>query len=822
MFNNKDINKYGVTRTKSSTAAADDEFAVSAGATAKSIFGMIWKLFLTLFVTLVIAGCIVLFAVGKYVWSQRNTEIAALSSFKMNQSSTVYVDDGSGNYTEYMKFYATENRSWVDFADIPDSMKNAMVAIEDKRFYEHHGVDWRTTFGAVVKMATGKGGAGGSTLTQQLIKNITKDDEVSINRKIREIFSALNLEKKYSKDEILEYYLNYVYFGSGCNGVQAAAQTYFGKDIKDCDIAECAAIAGITQNPYAYTPMIFPENNKARQQVVLGEMYSQGYITKQEYDDAMAESENMKWAFSFVSTTGELDAEEENDDTDGVWNWYIENMYYEMIDSIAEQMNISRSYAAQMITNGGLEIYSCLNEDIQSNIEKIFTQTSYDLIDDSSMQFGYYMMDYSGKILAIVGSRYTKNANLLTNRATQTTRPAGSSFKPISVYALGLETNTITYGSVLKDQGIVGYFDDGTAGPNNFSGTYTGYMNVDTAIEISQNAPAAQLCQELTTQSCYEFLTDKLHFTTLDAAVDQYSLSALAIGGLYNGVTVEEMTAAFQIFGNGGVYNKPYSFYYIKDNSGNIIVDNRNNVGERAISEDNATIMNKLLQNVIYGNNGTGYQTKIDGWTIYGKTGTTDDYSDVWFVGGTPIAVAGCWAGYDMPSTVSTDTAAKTMWRQAMLYMTENYGYNYSTDFTYSDNVEYKYFCRDSGLIASSYCTNVAGGWFSSSNLPDVCNAGSDHLHYNKTSTVAYATATPDPNATATPDPNATETPDPTIEPDPTYEPDPTIEPDPTYEPEPDPTYEPEPDPTTEPEPDPDPDSSDDYYPDEDDVVAVG
>ena len=815
MFNNKDINKYGVTRTKTSTAAADDEFAVSAGATAGSVLSMVWKLFITLFVVLVIAGCVVLFSIGKYIWSQRNTEIASLSSFKMNQSSTVYVDDGSGNYTEYMKFYASENRSWVDFADIPDAMKNAMVAIEDKRFYEHNGVDWKTTFGAVVKMVTGQGGAGGSTITQQLIKNVTKDDEVSINRKIREIFSALNLEKKYSKDEILEYYLNYVYFGSGCNGVQAAAQTYFGKDIKDCDIAECAAIAGITQNPYAYTPMLFPENNKTRQQTVLGEMYSQGYITKDEYDAAMEESENMQWAFSLVSTTGENDAEEEEETDDGVWNWYIENMYYEMIDSIASTQNVSRSYAAQLITNGGLEIYSCLDEDLQTNIEKIFTQTSYDLIDDSSMQFGYYMMDYSGKVLAVVGSRYTKNANLLTNRATQTTRPAGSSFKPISTYALGIESGTITYGSVLKDQGIVGYFDDGSAGPNNFSRTYTGYMNVDKAIEVSQNAPAAQLCNELTTTACYDFLTNKLHFTTLDAAVDQYSLSAIAIGGLYNGVTVEEMTAAYQIFGNGGVYNEPYSFYYIKDSDGNIIVDNRDKVGERVLTEDNATIMNKLLQNVVYGTNGTGYQTQIDGWTIYGKTGTTDDYSDVWFVGGTPICVAGCWAGYDMPSSVSVDTAAKTMWRQAMLYMTENYGYNYNTDFTYSSGVEQKYFCRDSGLLASSSCSNVALGWYSTSNMPDTCNGGSDHSHSSYSSSSSYSTTTA--TASPSPDPNATATPDPD---EPVIDPDTTVEPDVTEEPyEPDPTIEPEPDVTEEPYV---PDDTDPVIPDDSDEEVVG
>ncbi|MDO4459030.1 MAG: transglycosylase domain-containing protein [Clostridia bacterium] len=744
MIGNKDINKYGETRTRTSTAAADDAFAVSAGATAKSLGSMVWKLFLTIFTILTIAGFIVLFTVGKFVWSMRNTEIASLSTFKLSESSRVLVDDEFGNPKEYMKFYAYENRTWVDFAQIPDAMKNAMVAIEDKRFYDHNGVDWRTTVGAAVKLATGQGGAGGSTLTQQLIKNITKDDEVSITRKLREIFTALNLEKKYSKDEILEYYLNYVYFGSGCNGIQAAAKTYFGKDIWDCSIAECASIAGITQNPYAYTPMIFPENNKDRQQIVLGEMYSQGYITKEEYDDAMLESENMNWAFSFHSSTGEYDAEEEDDDENGVWNWYIENMYYEMVEAISEEMNISTSYAANMVNNGGLEIYSCLNEGIQSGIEKVFTSKSYDLIDDPSIQFGFFMMDYSGKELAVVGSRYTKNANLLTNRATQTTRQAGSSFKGISVYPAALDNGTITYGTVVKDQPIEGYFDDGQPGPNNFDGLFQGYLNVDQALEISQNAPAAQICKALTPQYCYNFLTQRLHFTTLDPAIDQYSLSALAIGGLYNGVTVKEMTAAYQIYGNGGNYYKPYSFYYIKDSMGEIIVDNRNKVPSRALSEENATIMNRLLQNVVYGYNATASQVQIPGWTIYGKTGTTDDFSDTWFVGGTPFAVAGCWAGYDMPSTLPLSTAAKTMWRVSMEWMIDNYGYNYPTDFTYSDYVEQEYFCRDSGLIASYACYNMAVGYYSTSNKPAVCNAGTDHTKYNRVATYSAVT-TPDP-----------------------------------------------------------------------------
>ena len=247
---------------------------------------IIRKVLLTLFTVCMITGIIVSFSVVSFIYSMKDESIDYdLHKLKLNYTSFIYVNgegDDPNNPVEYQALYSGENRVWVDFSEIPEYMKDAIICIEDKRFEEHHGVDWIRTGGAILNLFTGNGDMyGGSTLTQQLIKNLTGDNDVSLTRKVKEIFRALNLEKKYTKDEILCAYLNVVNFGSGCNGVQAAANLYFGKDIQDCDLAECAAIAGITQNPYKYTPLLHPEANKERQQTVLTEMYNQGAVTKQ-------------------------------------------------------------------------------------------------------------------------------------------------------------------------------------------------------------------------------------------------------------------------------------------------------------------------------------------------------------------------------------------------------------------------------------------------------------------------------------------------------------------------------------------------------------
>ena len=267
-----------------------------------------------------------------------------LKAKSMNQTSRIYIqNEDTKEFKEFQKLYDTENRIWVDNQDIPQAMKDAVVAIEDKRFFDHNGVDWGRTLSAVANLATGSDSYGGSTITQQLIKNITDDNEVSITRKLREITKALKLEQEYTKDQILEAYLNVVNFGNNCQGVESAAQLYFGKSIKDCSIAECAAIAGITQNPSRWNPLVFPENNKERREIVLNEMYDQKKISKDEFDAAMKESATM----TFV---GWQASDDDNDDDEAdVQNWYIDQVFRDLQKDIAEYYNISESAASSKL-----------------------------------------------------------------------------------------------------------------------------------------------------------------------------------------------------------------------------------------------------------------------------------------------------------------------------------------------------------------------------------------------------------------------------------------------------------------------------------------
>lgn len=816
MLDKKDINKYNTRSTKVPSVASEDELSISAGATAKTLGSMVWKIVLTIFIVLAISGFLVLLSVGSFIWSLRNEEIPSLSAIKLDFSSTVYVKNSKGKDVEYMNFHNTENRTWVPYADIPQAMKDAQVAIEDKRFYDHKGVDWYTTFGAAFKLATGDGGAGGSTLTQQLVKNVTGNKEVSILRKLKEIFSALNLEKTYTKDEILEYYLNLVNYGSGANGVQAAANMYFGKDIIDCSIAECAAIAGITQNPYSLTPMLFPENTKARQLLVLKAMYEQEKISKAEYDEAVKEADNMKYSFK-KSETGKK--EETTLDSNSVWNWYIETLFSDVLEDLQKETNISETLASDKIYKGGLQIYCAMDPAVQAGVEKII-RNSEELIGDERIQMGFTLLDYDGRVQAIVGSKDTKKANRLFNYAKYGSRQPGSSIKPLSVYAPALEMGKITYGTVLKDQPIPNYYRDGTGGPQNYSKTYRQYMNVDLAIEMSQNAPAAHVLDDIGAQNSFDFLTEKLHFTTLIAGGDQNDVnrSSLATGGMTYGVTTEEMAAAFQVFGNGGNYYKPYTYTHVVDHDGNTILDNRDQVPTKVMSEVNANIMNKLLHRPLIGSEGTADELYRDDLDIFGKTGTTDAYYDLWFAGGTPYGVAAIWNGYEYPAELSTEESNKIMWKAVIDYMWENHwSKQEERSFQYSEDMVSRTFCRSSGLLAGNGCGNTSEGWYDVNNQPRVCNGGSDHTKNGSAAVSASPSpskkpdVTPKPTEKPTEPPNTAEPTDTPVEtPPPTEEPPVVVTPTPTDTPveTPPPTETPTatPSPTDEPPPE---DSSD-------------
>lgn len=627
---------------------------------------------------------------------------------KLQLTSMIYIMDENGKMKEYNKAFSSENRIWVDFNDMPQHMKDAIIAIEDKRFYEHCGVDWIRTGGAIFNLAIGRGSYGGSTLTQQLIKNLTEENEVSLTRKVKEIFRALNFERDFSKDEILEAYLNVVNFGSGCRGVQAAANKYFDKDIKDCSIAQCASIAGITQNPAAYNPLIHPENNQERRETVLYEMFSQGKLTQQEYVESMEESKKMEFS---TKTKGE-----ENIANVPIRNWYTEALFKDIIEDLTAKYKISKASAQDILFKQGLKIYCAVDEKAQAMAEKVIATDSL-MPSDKNLELGYIMMDYDGRVLASIGSRSKKTGNMLFDRANFARRQAGSCIKPISVYAPAIDIGLYNYGSTVKDEPLPNFYGNGKPGPNNWYRSYKGNVSLVWAIQQSANAPAAQVLQELTYQKSFDFLTKKLGFKNLDAE-DRTSGGALALGGLHGGVTVREMTAAFQIFGNGGMYNKPYTYFYVLDRNGKVLLDNRDRIGTRAISTQTAVIMNKLLRQVIVA--GTGRGADIENWEVIGKTGTTNDDKDSWFVGMTPRAVAGIWIGYDSPKRIRETSYAKKIWKEIMVRYLDGKS---TKTYDFDQNVKECQYCVESGEIAiPGVCPSTAVGYFANNNMPKTCS----------------------------------------------------------------------------------------------------
>ncbi len=688
----------------------------------KGVLSALLKVLLTLLLVLFVAGVIVCFNVFFYLM-----ELAAqpsgidLDARSLNLSSFVYVqDEETGEFYEYETLYGTENRVWVDYNEMPKAMVDAIVSIEDKRFYDHNGVDWLRTGEAMLNLAGGDDSFGASTLTQQLIKNLTEDDEVSINRKIREIIKALKVEKEYTKDEIIEAYLNVVNFGGSCQGVQAAAQRYFGKDISDCSIAECAAIAGITQNPSKWDPLVYPENNYLRREDVLYAMHNLGKITDEEYEAAMVESENMTFR-DYSSDTEEEDATPIN-----VQNWYFDELVYDLSEDLAEYYNISTSAAMDKIYSEGLKIYCAMDVDAQKMIEK--EALSIDKTSNPDLEIAMTLMDYTGRVIATVGSSNTKDGNLVFDRATMSVLQPGSSIKPVVAYAKAVDNRQLHWSSVVSDQALESWvYADGTNGPNNwynYNHKY-GLFLVD-AIEWSSNCCAANTVITIGgPAAAYSHGTSYLGFEHLNEEEDKYNTAAFSMGGMNGGVTVREMAAAYTYIGNGGMHYEPYTYYYVTDRNDKIIIDNRNNIPIQAYSAETASIMNRLLNyNVNNCAHTTAWNARVTGWEIAGKTGTTNDDKDSWFCGGSPYATLAIWTGFDDPHRIyspGTAVAAKTFSKVMSQYL-EDKEYK---EFDLSDNIEELEYCTHTGKLASEDCTETAMGWFSKTYQPSECTSHS-------------------------------------------------------------------------------------------------
>ena len=670
-----------------------------------------------------------------------------LSAYTLNENSVIYYrDKDTGLYTELTTLVGDVNSEWVDFEQIPQYLKDAVVAIEDKRFWTHDGVDWRRTGGAVLNMFFGmRDTFGGSTITQQLIKNVTQNDDVTVKRKIQEIFTALELEKNYEKEDILEMYLNIIYLGSGCNGVQAAAQKYFGKDVSELSLAECASLAGITNNPSLYSPNSTVEvvryqcaecerwtndqtnacpncgavgslgdgvvwtakdYNKARQETILAEMLDAdgengvSYITQAEYDAAVAEE------LHFVT-------DNDDEDGDGVadsnsrYSWYVETVISEVRDDLEAQTGMSRDYVMQMIYGGGLSIYCNYDPDAQAAVEAAYEDPS--LLGNKVSSDGYPIKsaitvvdNETGYVVAVAGDLGVKQGDRLLNYATSTFQP-GSSIKPLSVYAPGLEMGLISPATVLDDAPV----DlNGSAWPKNDQGTYLGLMTVQTGVAQSRNTIALRTLRLVTPEASFQFLTERFGFTSLESGryndagewKTDIAESPLSMGGLTDGVSTYEMAAAYATFPRGGVYTEPTTYTEIRDRNGEVLVDNTPKETE-VLKDSTVYYMNELLTYAVQ--SGTGSPAKISGMTTAGKTGTTNDNYARWFAGYTPYYTAVVWVGYAYNREITgyRTNPAVTMWKTVMTTLHEGLE---DKDFSTTVETERATICLDCGKLAVS------------------------------------------------------------------------------------------------------------------------
>ncbi len=608
--------------------------------TATGVVSTVLKLIGSIVLALLLAGLLFACIFAYYVKTSLTPNVSlSLEDYRLAESGTIYYQDAAGVWRELVTLQADEDRVWVDYDKFPWYVEKAVVAIEDKRFYEHKGVDWYRTSGAFVKMfAKMETQFGGSTITQQLIKNLTGNDEVTVQRKLAEIFSALELEKKYDKQEIMLWYLNAVYFGEGCWGMQTAAQTYFGKDVQDLSLAEAAAIVGITNMPTKYDPFYDELANKNRQETILREMYDQGYIDYDMYIDAV----NEDISSAFVRSPGEEYSQE-------IYTYYEEIVINDVINDLMLSKNISREAARRLLFNGGYQVYCCLDPSIQAVVDSVYqdpSQLPRTSRSNQQLQSSIVIMEpYTGKILALSGGVGEKNANFLLNRV-RTQRPAGSSIKPIASYGPATELGYITPNTLVND--APGIRLNGTSWyPENDGGGHFGVVDIRTALQYSLNTVAAQIVDKLTPEVSYNFLQSRLGVTSL--VPDDASYAPMALGQLTNGITVREMAQAYCAFVNDGLFTYSRSYTLVTDSAGNIVLDNQPRV-IAAFSSNTAHVMTYMLQNACH--YGTGSEAWIGNMPVAGKTGTTTDYKDRWFVGCTPYYVAAIWTGYDTPERI--------------------------------------------------------------------------------------------------------------------------------------------------------------------------
>ena len=699
--------------------------------------------------TVLLIGIVCVFSVlgvlGDYLENDiLPTADLVLENYEMDAPSYVYSVNDKGEIAVLQELYASTDWKKADYEDIPEALINAAIAIEDKRFYEHQGVDWFTTIKAFANMFFGDKTVGGSSITQQLIKNITEDDSVTIQRKVLEFFRATVVEKNYDKKVIIEEYLNSIYLGQGCRGVKSAAEAYFGKELQTLTIAECASLISITNNPSLFDPygekefsyngevMNGRQRNRQRQLLVLGELLNQGYITREEYDEAVAQELVLKnkidpedkWVecsnedcdYEGVRTTYKKDGdkikcpkcntvpEEVANASQEVYSYFVDVVIQDVAKAMAKKDgveewndNIWQTYVDR-INRGGYHIYSTIDTDVQEQIDKIYKDLKEIPKTKSAQQLQSAMVvigNETGDIVGMAGGVGTEKAHFGQNRATKSKLQSGSSIKPLSIYAAGFQQGSISPATVIKDMPQT--YKNGSGYPKNVNRKYDYTSTVFNGIVESVNAVAANTLQKIGVNYGYEFATEKFRLSTL--LEDDIQIASLALGAQYYGVTVRDMATAFATFANDGTYRTGRTWFAVYDSKGNVVLENEQTseeiLGKKAVNYTNYCLTNAVIK-------GTGSKANFASGYVAGKTGTTSSARDKWFCGFTSHYTAAVWCGYDMPEKINlSGNPAITLWRKVMEPLHKGLKKEKLYD---SGKMKSVTICLDSGKLATDAC----------------------------------------------------------------------------------------------------------------------
>ena len=744
-------------RTQQSARHIDNDRQERAPRRRGSVRQKVGRIIGTLLLVIVLTGAIFAGIFSAYINSSMRGKVEVyLDEFETKVSTELYYQEPeSGEWVMYQTlFMDAENRIWANLDQIPKNLRNAVVAIEDKRFYTHKGVDWHGTARAILSTLFGGSVQGGSTITQQLVKNVTGDNQNTVKRKVTEIYRALDLEKRYEKDEILEAYLNEVYFGHSCYGVVTAAMTYFDKDVSELTLAECASLVAITNNPSLYDPIEAGwsrENNRERQLLVLRAMLEQEKISQEEYDAAKAEDILFANGYTISGKYVGSDSGKTADNTDGdtaadtgggseqlpsdetedkprksSQSYFTDAVIDDVAAALVEKYGLTditdpqtgevttaSEQGVNMVYGKGYKIYTTQNPNYQAIAEEICSDTAnlpyttnytngYGETETEQLQVGMTVVDpYTGYVVAMVGGAGIKEVARGWNWATSA-RQCGSAIKPISVYAPALDDGTINGASSIDDYPVMVL--NGTAYPKNANGRYMGLTPLHTAIARSTNTCAVRVVQEYGTGRSYDFMTNRLGFTTLTYQ-DSQQVGNMGLGGLDRGVTTEEMAAAFGAFANEGVYTAPRTYTRVEDPDGNVILENEAK-SSVAMKDTTAALMNSLLQEVVSA--GTGYEGRISGMHVAGKTGTTNNDQDRYFVGYTPYYSCAVWVGYaHNQRIVASGNPAASMWQKVMSRIHADLP---DKDFFSCSGLTRVSVCADSGLLATDSCAEDCRG----------------------------------------------------------------------------------------------------------------